>query len=286
MGIRGCIDNMSRCQKICSVCWLVVVVVLAVMIPVTLCSIMPSMAQSNLNKGTIEITNSTVYMPSDLTAHPWVYQETHAIMHSNAPFAVTMKPFTQTMTAVDWRNMSWFGPSREVVIGQVVFPEVKLQKGTNHIHVKMNITVNNSNNKECQYNELLGWTCFFNYQLYAAQWGGPGLLKMTSDDARVKTMGITIPGKFHSTKYMTCSKIDSPEDPVNVSNIPACIESGGCTPLVASMKCDQVTEVLMCPEDPGDGSGYSCNATTTTTTAAPSSSSTTTSGDEQVSITV
>lgn len=285
MGIRGCVDNMSRCQKICSVICLVVVVVLAVMIPVTLCSIMPSIAQSNLNKGSIKITNSTVYMPKNLTAHPWVYQETHAIMHSNAPFAVTMKPFTQTMTAVDWRNLSWFGKSREVVIGQVVFPEVKLQKGENHIHVFMNITVNNSNNKECYYNDLLGWTCFFDYQLYTKQWNGPGLLKMTSDDARVKTLGITIPGKFHSTKYMACSAIDSPKDPVNVSTIPACIESGGCNALVGSMACDQVTELLMCPEDTKT-EGYSCNATTTTTTASPSSSSTTTSGDERVSITV
>jgi len=278
MGMRSCVDNMSRCQKICSVICLVVVVVLAVMIPVTLCSIMPSIAQSNLNKGTINITNSTVYMPKNITAHPWVYQETHAIMYSNAPFTVTMKPFTQTMTAVDWRNLTWFGPSRRVVIGEVVFPEVKLQKGENHIHVKMNITVNNSNNKDCYYNDLLGWTCFFDYQLYTKQWNGPGLMKMTSDDARVKTLGITIPGKFHSKKYMTCSKIASPEFPMDLSNVSACIESGGCNPLIGSMACEQVSEVLMCAEDT-KVEGYSCNTTTTTT-------SSTTSGNESSSIAV
>lgn len=282
MGIRSCIDNMSRCQKICSICCLVVVVVLAVMIPVTLCAIMPSIAQSNLEKGSIQITNSTVYMPKDLTTHPWVYQETHAIMHSDAPFEVTMKPFTQTMTAVDWRNMSWFGPSREVIIGQVVFPEVKLKKGENHIHVFMNITVNNSNNKECYLNDQLGWTCFFDYQLYTTQWGGPGLLKMTSDDARVKTLGITIPGKFHSEKYMTCSKIASPKNPLNLSNVPACIESGGCNPLIGSMACEQVSEPLMCDKDTKT-EGYSCNATTTTTS---STSSTPAPGDESSSITI
>lgn len=254
---------------------MVVVVVLVVMIPVTLYSIMPSIAQSNLNKGTISITNSTVYMPKNLTAHPWVYQETHAIMYSNAPFSVTMKPFTQTMTAIDWRNMNWFGPSRRVVIGEVVFPEVKLEKGENHIHVFMNITVNTSHDKEC-FGNSNGWTCFFDYQLYTTQWGGPGVMEMTSDDARVKTLGITIPGKFHSKKYMKCTKIDSPEHPVNVSNIPACIESGGCNELIGSMACEQVSEHLMCDEDPKvlDG-GYSCNPTTTTSTTTISSSMTT-----------
>jgi len=241
------------------------VVVLAVMIPVTLCSIMPSMAQSNLKKSVINITNSTVYMPNNLTAHPWVYQETHAIMRSNAPFEATMKPFTQTMTAVDWRNMGWFGPSRRVVIGEVVFPEIKLKKGENHIHVFMNITVNNSNNKECIYNDLLGFTCFFDYQMYTTQWGGPGALELTSDDARVKTLGITIPGKFHTKKHMKCTKIDSPEHPLNLSNVPACVESGGCNPLIGSMACEQVDEFLMCDED-SSAPGYSCTTTTTTST--------------------
>lgn len=250
---------------------MVVVVVLAVMIPVTLCSIMPSIARSNLEKGTIQIVNSTVYMPSNLTAHPWAFQETHAIMHSNAPFEVTMKAFTQTMTAIDWRNNSFFGPSRRVVVGEVVFPEVKLKKGQNNITVTMNITVNHSSDEECLLYPF--YSCFQDYQIYVTQWGGPGLVEMTSDDARVKTLGITIPGKFSSKKYMACSKIESPEHPLDLSKVPACIESGGCSPIIGSMKCEQVEEALMCDKDTGV-EGYSCNATTTTTT------STTTSGNE------
>lgn len=238
-------------------------VALAVMIPVALFSILPGVAQSNLNKATINITNSTVYMPKNVTAHPWVFQETHAIMHSDAPFDVTMKPFTQTMTAVDWRNMSWFGPSRRVVIGTVVFPEVKLKKGDNHIHVFMNITVDNSHNEVC---EKLFLPCFTLYQLYTTQWGGPAGLELTSDDARVKTLGFTIPGKFHSKKHMLCTKIASPEYPMDLSQVQACEESGGCNP-INSMMCEQVDEFDMCAED-SSAKGYACGTTTTTTTAA------------------
>jgi len=263
------IRDMSRGKLGCIGCCAVTVLVLAVMIPVSIFSIMPSMAQSNLKKATINITNSTVYMPQNLTAHPWVYQETHAIMYNHAPFEATMKPFKQTMTAVDWRNMGWFGPSRRVVIGEVVFPEVKLKKGENHVHVFMNISVNNANNKDCKYYDLFGWTCFFDYQMYTTQWGGPGGLELESDDARMKVLGFTIPGKFHSKKHMACTKIASPEYPMNLSNVPACVESGGCNPLIGSMACEQVDEFKMCDED-SSVPGYVCGTTTTTTASTTS----------------
>jgi hypothetical protein len=227
----------SRQSLCCFGCCGVTVVLVAVMLPVTIYSIMPSMAQSNLNKGKIQITNSTVYMPNNLTAHPWIMQESHITMHSSAPFASKMKKFSQTMYAVDWRNLGWFGPNRTVPIGRLEFPEQVLKPGDNHFTIKVNVTVDNSHNKDCYMNKALGWTCFFDYQLYMVQYGGPAGLMLQADDVKIETLGITVPGRFKTNKTMACKKLDNPENPLNVSAVPACVYAGGCK-APASMACN------------------------------------------------
>lgn len=221
----------------CLGCCGVTVLLAVIMVPVAFYSIIPNMAQNNLNKGKVEITNSTVIMPTNLTAHPWILQESHITMHSGAPFASTMKKFNQTMYAVDWRNLSWFGPSRIVPIGHLEFPEQTLYPGENNFVIKVNVTVDLSHDKDCYFNKELGWTCFFDYQLYMVQWGGPAGLMLQSDDVKIETLGISVPGKFKTNKTMTCHKLPSPEVSFNVSLMPECQYAGGCQ-APRSMACN------------------------------------------------
>lgn len=218
---------------------------------------MPQMAKSSLEKGTVTIVNSTVYQPNDLIANPWVIQEVHAEMHNGAPIGVTMKAFKQTLVGLDPLHMGWInvagnktGPY-SVVLGSLEYPEVKLSPGSNSIHVKFNVTLNSTSH--CMYYPSLA--CF---QAYAAMTQhGQAVMKMVADGMKVKALGITVPGSFDTVKYVNCTPIDAPAEPLNVSDVPECAAlPKGCR-APASMKCEQLKDFVM-PADP-----------TTTLTQAP-----------------
>merc|ERR1712228_1125737 len=120
-------------------------------------------------------------------------------------------------------------------------------------------------------------SCFALFQTLAA-FSGPGstfginaYMALKGDDMHVKSMGLGVPGKFSSNFFLNCSvykvfnetsdKWESevlPEDPVDVSTVPGCIEAGGCVK-PAQIMCDSAT--LPAVAEPG--------YTTTTTTKAP-----------------
>merc|ERR1712222_295101 len=52
------------------------------------------MAQAALGMGSLNISNATVWMPSNISAFPWAEQIVHAQMTNPGPFSVTLKSFT------------------------------------------------------------------------------------------------------------------------------------------------------------------------------------------------
>jgi len=227
--------GMGKGAKICAGVCCLFAVLFVVMVPVGLFVIAPNMAQSNLDKSTINITNATLYMPNNLSAYPWAYQIVHAKMHNSAPFAVTLQKFTQTMTMRG--DYSMMTKATNVTIATYEFPETHLEKGDNDVVVKVNMTI--LGNDDCGG----GLLCFNIFKVSAAMVGVyPGItafLELASDDIHVKTMGLSVPGKFHSSFKMSCHIGPDPAEPLNVSVLPECQISQRCA-APSTLLCSQV----------------------------------------------
>ena len=68
-------------------------------------------------------------------------------------------------------------------------------------------------------------------------------MMLQSDDVKIETMGITMPGNFKPNKAMACNKLGSPEYRLTVRALPTWVNAGGCK-ATASMACKDVPRRL------------------------------------------
>jgi len=237
-------EKMSSGRKICAGVCCGVVLVLAIMLPVGLFAIAPKMTQGYLEKSTLQITNATLYYPGKRDQQTWAIQIVHANMHNPAPFGVTVKKFQQKMYMYSsLPNLSIIGAGLANITGQELaqfeFPELKLKPGDNEISVTVNMTLT-STYDDCGHAN----SCFGIFQVLAAfsrSFGLGAYMQLKGEDMHVKSMGLGVPGSFHSQFNMNCSVYAEfnettgkwvnevlPTHPVNVTEIPECIAAGGC----------------------------------------------------------
>jgi len=273
-------DTMSKGQKICCGVCCGIIVILVIMIPVGLFAIAPKLSQHYLDQSTLQITNATLYYPSKRENQHWAIQIVHANMHNPAPFGVTVKKFKQKMFMYSSeKNLSLIGAGFPNITGQQLaefeFPELKLKKGNNEIAVTVNMTLV-SGHDDCGKSS----SCFGIFQTLAAFSRGFGLgayMQLSGDDMHVKSMGLGVPGKFSSSFELNCSVYGfmnettgkweaqvSPENPVNVSEIPECIAAGGCVK-PSQIMCD--TSSIPASAEPGYTTTTTTPSMTTTTMA-------------------
>lgn len=263
-GVREEFGKMSAGAKACAgicCCLVGVMSALGVAFIVTFFiltnKIAPFMAQAALGMSSINITNATVWMPSNLTENPWAEQVVHVTMSNPGPLPVTVKKFTQRM--VMRGDYTFLTPEVNVTIASYEFPQQHLKPGDNHITVKVNMTI--LNNSLCGFNAVGQPTPCFG--LFISQAGYVGLipeipaafLSLESDDMEVKAMGLSVKGGPYSTFFKMSCKIsdEQPPNPLNVSLEPACqaLPKGCSAP--AQIGCWQVAD-------------FSPPTTTTTTT--------------------
>lgn len=237
-------DKMSKGQKICAGCCCGVVLVLAIMLPVGLFAIGPKMSQGYLDKSTLQITNATLYYPSHRGNQTWAIQIVHANMHNPAPFGVHVKEFEQVMSMYSsLSNLSIIGAGFDNITGtklaKFTFPAQTLKPGDNSIEATVNMTLT-AVGDTCGKSS----SCFGIFQVLAAfsrSFGLGAYMSLEGSDMHIKTMGLGVPGSFHSRFDMNCSVYAEfnetsgkwvneviPTHPVNVSEVPECLEAGGC----------------------------------------------------------
>jgi len=175
--------------------------------------------------------------PKNMRENPWAIQIVHADMYNAAPFSVTLKAFTQKMTMVG--NFSILGSkanSTEIDIAEFTFPEISLKKGINQVKVEVNMSIINMDS--CGPGNI----CFQVFSVAAAlgaMFGAPALMKLSSDDMHLKSMGLPIPGTYDSLFNLNCTILDAkpPQcmnatggefDCLNLTEVPGCVEAGGC----------------------------------------------------------
>jgi len=269
---------MSKGQQICCGICCGILVFLVIMIPVGLFAIAPKLSQHYLDQSTLKITNATLYYPAKRENQHWAIQIVHATMHNPAPFRVTVKAFKQKMFMYSsLANLSVLNAGFPNISGQQLaefeFPELTLRKGDNAIEVTVNMSLV-SGYDDC--GSLS--SCFGIFQILAAfshSFGLGAYMSLSGDDMHVKSMGLGVPGKFSSNFVLNCSvygfmnettgkweKHVVPEHPVNVSEVPGCIDAGGCVK-PSQIMCDSST----IPESAEPG--YTTRPTTATTTPPP-----------------
>jgi hypothetical protein len=238
--------------KICGICCGVTTPVVIILGLVGFFAIIPNMAESNLAASTLTITNGTVILPSNTLKHPWVWQNITADMHNAAPFGVTMKAFTQTMTIFgDYTPLGGGDHSEGLKIASFEFPEQHLKPGDNTIHATVNMSL--MNQKKCGD----GLTCFGAFETVVGFAGKfPGIpyayVTIAGTDMKLKSMGLPVHGSYNKAFKMSCnSDGQAPKESINTSTYQPCIDAGGCQGIVM-MNCSQVEE-------------YHLGTTTTTT---------------------
>lgn len=203
-------------------------------------AIIPNMAKSNLAASTLKITNGTVILPSDTLKHPWVWQNITAEMHNAAPFGVTMKAFTQTMTIYgDYTPLGGGNHTDGLTIAAFEFPEQHLKSGDNTIHATVNMSL--MNQTKCGE----GLTCFGAFETIVAFAGKFPLVPyayvtIAGTDIKLTSLGLPVHGSYDKAFMMSCqSDGKSPKESVNTSTYQPCIDAGGCQGIVM-MNCSQV----------------------------------------------
>lgn len=246
--------------KICGICCGVTIPVVIILGLVANFAIIPNMAKSNLVKSTLKITNGTVILPSDLTNHPWVWQNITAEMHNAAPFGVTLKAFTQTMTIFGNYTPIFAGGDHTegLDIANFTFPETALKPGDNIIHASVNMSLMNQD--KCGV-----YACFALFETIVAVAGkGMGIphayVTIAGTDMKLKSLGLPVHGTYNKAFKMNCNSAgETPKKPVNTSTYQPCIDADGCAPIVM-MNCSEVEDYQF--------------GTTTTTSTAPKKSAT------------
>merc|ERR1712228_253636 len=203
--------------------------------------LVPSLVQGLLDQSTINITNATLYFPKDLRSNPWAIQEVHAVMTNAGPTPVTLYGFTQKMTMKG--DYSLVGVPKNVTSVQIAeyeFPELYLKGGANNIHVSVNMSLQGL--EECG----KSITCFNAFQSaigFADVFPTVNaFMELASDDMTVQTLGVQMPGKYHSKFNMSCfvnAGGAPPEHALNVSELDECIAAGGCVK-PTQIRCGQV----------------------------------------------
>lgn len=270
-GSRAEFTKLNTGAKICAgvcCCLVSILSVLGVAFLVTLSiltnKVAPFMAEAALGMSSINITNATVWHPTNTSAYNWAEQVVHVKMNNPGPFSVTLKEFTQKMVMRgDYRPLT---EATNVTLATYKFPETHLKPGENDVEVSVNMTLNNGD-------DCAPFNCFNIFQIYVGRPKGFGInaafISLESEEMKVKSLGLTVKGVYSQTFKMNCKMIGGgtglPEEPLNVSDEPVCKIPGGCQPPVM-LSCWMVGE-------------FTTTTTTTTkksTTTPPSENETTT----------
>lgn len=234
-GFRAEFSKMSMGAKVCAgvcCCLVSILSILGVVFLATISiltnKVAPFMASAALQTGTINISNATIWHPTNISAFPWAEQVVHVTMDNPGPFPVTLKKFKQKM--VMRGDYGILTNMTNVTLATYEFPEVHLQPGANDIDVKINMTVST---QMCSgpYGSRL---CFNDFQVAVAMIGygvDAAFISLESEEMKVKSLGITVKGTYAQTFKMSCAIIGIdgiPEHPLNVSNEEACQIPDGC----------------------------------------------------------
>jgi len=224
-----------------------------------------SVVQHILDSSTLDITNATMFWPNDIRGNPWAMQFIEADMYNAGPTTVTLKSFTQTMTMKgDYTLIGAPANASSVKIAQFTFPETELKTGKNHIKVAVNMTIF-GNDGECGsapcftvFSTAVGVESFFPT---INAW-----MELGSDDMKVQTLGLPVPGVYQSAFKLACHIIAGGKPPVhgiNTSTLPECQMSRHCSQPV-QIRCEQID-------------AFTTTTTTTTTMVSTSTEAPTTS---------
>lgn len=196
---RAC-AKMSPCAKSCMICSIICVVVAAIMAPIGIFVIGPSIAQHILDTTDISMPNATLN-PCDTLA---VWANIHAIFEaSTMGLSATLNPYNQSLSTTTCLDESQDPPAMnggwncnnatKTLVGTYESPTLELSSGKNHVNLSIGVKLNSLN-------------VLFNGIVVPAFIDSKKVrLILEAKDISIQVLGITLSG-LTMNKVVTCSQ--------------------------------------------------------------------------------